>query len=104
MELLLEAQAVARRYAYPLTPEQRARRPVEERLCYLYWRIPRLGPAEREEYIRLRAIYPDLGERFPDVDAPLREPNPNSLSEVIEAFNARREELRLTGGSSRRRP
>jgi hypothetical protein len=101
MELLLEAQAVARSAAYPLTPEQRARRPIEERLGYLRWRIPRLGPAEREEYTRLRALYPDFQERYPDLDAPPREPDPNSMSEVIKAWRARMEESRLTGGSSR---
>ena len=101
MELLLEAQAVARWYAYPLTPEQRTRRPIEERLNYLYWRIPRLGPAEREEFTRLRALYPDLQERYPDIDAPLREPD--SITEIIEALRAEREESRLTGGSSRGR-
>jgi hypothetical protein len=70
LQWLLEAQAVARLAAYARTPEQRAKRQAEERLDYLRRRLHEAGVAEREEYIRLRALYPDFQERYPDPDAP----------------------------------
>jgi len=76
-ELLLEAQAVARYTAYPLTPEQRALAPIEDRLSRLSYDAF-LDPAAREEYQRLRATAPPaLQEKYRDLDVPLPEVGPD---------------------------
>lgn len=86
LERLLEAQAVARLAAYPRTPEQRARRATQERLGDLRWQHRKLDPEEREEFYRLRALYPEFQEHYPDLDAPPRKPrSPREIMWAIEA-------------------
>jgi hypothetical protein len=82
MELLLEAQAVARLAIDPRTSEQRALAPIEERLGLLY--VKTMGgigsQPDREEYERLRAMHPYLQEKYDALrvrEARRSEPNPD---------------------------